>query len=164
MKLLATKNENVSSHKILACLLVVFGSANVAAQGSLCRAEEESVWSCEAKAERFELCASKDIGSSSGYMQYRSSTNGKLVFQYPTRPQHPLGIFESKAFTTGVRLQFNNGGFAYDIAERMPNGDTSINITAPDGKNSVISCSEDYSFTLTLTSTIELFKKTGIWR
>jgi hypothetical protein len=150
-------------HRVFFTLLLLASTGSVSAQQvSLCKAQEQSVFWCETKAKRFELCASKNLSASGGYMQYRAGAAGKPVFQFPDPASHPRGNFELGMTAKGTVLTFQNAQTTYEIYEAAAGGAT-ISVT-PEGKASVeIPCKSD-SDTLTLTSTIDRFKMLGAFK
>src|SRR6478735_6945029 len=145
------------THRGSFTLLLLASTASVSAQQvSLCKAQEQSVFWCETRTRRFELCASANLSASGGYMQYRAGAQGKADFQFPDSASHPRGNFELRMTAKGTVLTFQNARTTYEIYEAARGGAT-ISVTS-EGKARVdIPCRSD-SDTLTLTSTIDQFK------
>lgn len=132
------------------------------AQQTLCKAQEDSVFWCESKTKRYELCASSNLSGSGGYMQYRASSGGKQTFQFPELQKHPQGHFELSMTAKGTVLTFRNANTTYEIFQPAA-GRARILVTR-EGKPSVdVPCRND-SDTLALTSTINRFKMLGAFR
>jgi hypothetical protein len=132
-------------------------------QASLCTAQEESIFWCNARTKRYEICASADLGAATGYMQYRAGSKGRVDFAYPARERGPLGVFELGLLAKGTRLSFQNGPVLYEIYQPLA-GRASIDVTRP-GQGSVTAaqCVSD-SDTLSLTSTMRRFQALGIYK
>ena len=94
---------------ILGTLLIVVPLFSMAAPGTLCSADEEVIFSCKTKRKMYEICASKDLSATSGYMQYRAGSNGKVEFVYPSHPEAPAGKFHFGLLARGAVLSFQNG-------------------------------------------------------
>jgi hypothetical protein len=93
-------------------------SVAVAASGdTLCKSTERIVWSCHAGKKTYSVCASADLTSDAGYMQYRVGASAKSEFVYPASPSHPSGKFALNMGPHGASLDFDNSGFNYSIAE-----------------------------------------------
>jgi len=151
------------THRVFLTVLLLASTASARAQQvSLCKAHEQSVFWCETKAKRFEICASRDLSASAGYMQYRAGAAGKPVFRFPDPASHPRGKFELGMTAKGTVLTFQNARTTYEIYEAAGGG-ASISVTPEEKAGVDIPCESD-SDTLTLTSTIDRFKMLGAFR
>jgi hypothetical protein len=151
------------AHRVyLLLVLLVSAGQGWAQQSSLCRSPEQSVFWCETKSRRFELCASDDLGPAAGYMQYRAGSGGKADFRFPEALEQPKGNFELVLVARGTVLVFRNGQVTYEINQPLA-GSASIVVTREGRPGDGIPCRRD-SDTLTLTSTIDRFKALGIFR
>jgi len=151
------------THRAFFTLLLLASTESAwAQQVSLCNAQEQSVFWCDTRAKRFELCASSDLSASGGYMQYRAGAAGKAVFRFPEPASPPRGNFELGMTAKGTVLTFQNSGTTYEIYEAAAGG-ASISVT-PEGKASVDIPCKSASDTLTLTSTIDRFKRLGAFK
>ena len=87
------------------------------ATASLCSPTEEVVFSCSSTTKTISLCASSDLSSSSGYMQYRLGTKAEIDLVFPEARVHPRGHFSqsSVSYSSGASsyLSFVNGHFRY---------------------------------------------------
>ncbi len=63
-------------------LLVCLTAAPAFAQ-SLCTANETVVFACPAKAKSVSVCASRDLGAHSGYLQFRIGAGKQVEVSYP---------------------------------------------------------------------------------
>lgn len=137
-------------------------SVNAAAQAtaSHCAPAEQVIWSCSAKEKVYSLCASKDLGKDSGYLQYRAGPVGTPEFLYPSQPQHPKGHFTSAMLTDGASVSFSNGQYAYEIIEPL-NGRTAIAVSKNNKNIANIQCAVATN-TLTETDQLTRFKLVGI--
>lgn len=86
-------------------------------KASLCKDSEDILFSCVTRAKLISVCASKDLTSTNGYIQYRTEANGKLEFEFPQSHEHPSKIFTFMR-TTGAHggtaaLRFKNGEYTY---------------------------------------------------
>lgn len=148
------------SHRIYFILLcLAFAGTSWAEQPSLCTAEEDSIFWCETKAKRFELCASKNLSASEGYMQYRAGTGGSPAFRFPEPLAHPRGNFVLLLYGWGTQLKFQNAETTYKISESVKGYATRIVVERKGKADVEIPCGG--SDTLTLTSTIRLFEMFG---
>lgn len=146
-----------------AVLIIVSLFPVFVAAGTLCSADEDAVFSCEAKRKVYEICASKNLSATSGYMQYRAGVNGKVEFIYPVQRVTPAGKFRFTLLARGAQLSFRNDGFVYEIIEPLI-GAPSIWISREGGAASlsVFECRK-HSVALILTTTQERFKSLGIY-
>jgi hypothetical protein len=147
-------------------LVLLLGLVSFACQAggvSLCTAQEESIFWCNSRTKRYELCASTDLGAATGYMQYRAGSKGRADFAYPAQKRGPRGVFELELLAKGTRLWFENGPVLYEIYQPLAGG-ASIAVTAR-GQSPVtaVRCVSD-SDTLNLTSTMQRFETLGIYK
>jgi hypothetical protein len=127
-----------------------------------CTTTETTIWSCSAKNKVYAVCASPGFGPGKGTLQYRAGPVGKPEFVFPKTPVGPKEVFHFTLLAQGAQLSFTNGGYRYDISEPLK-GNTSIWIAKGDGPaKQAVSCRLS-SDTLTLTTTINLFKSVGIY-
>jgi hypothetical protein len=151
------------AHRVsLLLVLLVSAGQSWAEQSSLCRSPEQSLFWCETRSKRFELCASNDLTAAAGYMQYRAGSGGKVDFRFPEALELPKGNFELVLMARGTVLVFKNGQVTYEISQPLA-GSASILVTREGRQGDEIPCRRD-SDTLTLTSTIDRFKALGIFR
>jgi hypothetical protein len=89
----------------------------------LCAADEQVIFGCNSKDKMISLCASPDVSSTSGYMQYRFGTPGKIELTYPDKQAAPKGnfmhSFEPYSGGFSERIRFENGKVQYVIFEDM---------------------------------------------
>jgi hypothetical protein len=136
--------------------------ASTAASETLCLAEEEVIFSCQAKHKTYEICASKDITATSGYMQYRAGSKGKVEFAYPKQRVAPAGKFRFSLLPRGAQLLFQDGEFTYEIVEPLI-GTPRIWVSREDRRLILAAECQNHSNALTLTTTQNRFKHLGIY-
>ena len=132
------------------------------AEPSLCSPNEVTEWSCSAKGEVHSLCASRDLGPTTGYLQYRARTREGVVSVFPDPARHPEGLFRLRLAPRGASLRFAIGDREYWIHEPLM-GSTSIQVLEAGRSTGVVTC--DWSTdTLTLTDTQNRFHRIGIFQ
>ena len=132
--------------------LAVFGShnsskassqANGLQPGTLCARNERIIFSCPVKrpAKIVSLCASKDLTSERGYLQYRFGVPAKIELEFP---QSRTGTQQKFQYTHYFRAQvdlteisFSSNGYEYQITDDY-NGEEKpaqvtqgVSVTAP---------------------------------
>ena len=119
------------------------------------------MWSCQAGRKVYRLCASQDLGPTTGHLQYRVIRSGKIEFQYPSANAHPRGVFRLALLPRGASLSFTDAAHEYGIYEPLA-GQTTIDVSKGGKGVASVTCTKS-SDTLTLTSTQDLFKEIGIY-
>jgi hypothetical protein len=109
----------------LVVALIPYLSSAAAAADSLCSAQEIVVYSCSAGAKIISVCASKDVSSASGYVQYRFGRKRALELVLPKTRGHSASNPKSGT------LMFSGGGGAY---LRFSNGQVSYVVYSAVGK------------------------------
>lgn len=66
-------------------------------ESPLCKKDEITLWTCETPKKLFSLCSSQIITKNTGYIQYRASKAGRVIFVFPDSKTPPLGIFKYKS-------------------------------------------------------------------
>jgi len=81
---------------------------------SLCAKDERVIFSCPVKrpAKIVSLCASKDLASDRGYLQYRFGLPGKIELEYPKDRQGTQSKFQ---YTHYFRAQFDMTSINFTI-------------------------------------------------
>lgn len=130
------------------------------AETSLCKPDEQTLWSCSAKSKTYSVCASGDLDGASGYMQYRAGTMSAIELSYPEGFRHPKGAFAYSLLAKGASLEFENKGYQYAIYEPLM-GAPSIVVSQASRELASIQC-DTSTDTLTLTTTIDQLKAVGI--
>jgi len=134
-----------------------------AAQGSLCTKDEVTEWSCNSGRKVYSLCASRDLGPTTGTLQYRAGKkDGKPEFAYPEPAAHPRGHFTLQIVSRGATLSFSNKGYDYYVYEPLA-GQTVIDVGKGNKPLASISCGQGAE-TLTLTETQNRYKAPGVFR
>jgi len=129
---------------------------------SLCSKEEATVWSCQIRKKIYSVCASKNLAETTGYLQYRAGVLGKVDFIYPRGLEHPKDYFTFGMLARGTWLAFSNGSYRYWIAEEVT-GKPVIEVSKDDRVLSAIEC-DDSTYSLTLTSTMDMFRTIGVFK
>jgi hypothetical protein len=116
LKLFHTKvyvREKKIAHKvILGCSMIAiicsaFPLLARSADTGLCTSEEKVIFSCTIGKKTLSVCASKDLSSNSGYLQYRFGTSlDKLELVFPQTKDHPRSHF---------RLATDHGPKSYSL-------------------------------------------------
>ena len=135
-------------------------AAPATAKGELCEPNEQTIWSCAKGAKRYALCASKEIGAATSYLQYRAGVPARPDFVFPATRRPPKGVFKFANYNKTARVHFENAGYRYEILESIY-GQATIDVAK--GAKSVASIKCDTSTdTLTLNTTMEQFHQMGI--
>jgi hypothetical protein len=86
---------------------------------TLCKPDEEVVFSCGNGVRLVSVCASKDVSKSQGTMQYRFGSVDKLELVYPATPAKPADDFKGGWLMYsgggGAFLRFSNGPYEYTV-------------------------------------------------
>ncbi len=147
--------------RILVLAAALPGTTVALAEPSLCTRDEVTEWSCSVKEAVHSLCASRDLGPRSGYLQYRARTREGMASVFPDPPRHPAGLFRLRLAPRGASLRFTIGGREHWIHEPLA-GSTSIEVLEAGRSSGVLDC--DWSTdTLTLTATQNRFRRIGIF-
>ncbi len=104
-------------------LFIVFICSSAVCHGSqqwaLCEAHEKLVFGCVTGKKVASICASPDVTSTTGYVQYRYGTVGRLELVYPDHRKPPKGhfFFSRTDYSGGEenRIRFNNDGYDYVV-------------------------------------------------
>jgi hypothetical protein len=129
----------------------------------LCDKDEITLWSCENSKRVYALCASHVVTRTSGYLQYRASKRGKVVFTYPTEKKPPLGLFVYNLAGNGnASVEFMSNGYGYALFDPLRE-ESSIQVSAPapSGKQTEIACGGNQ--TLQVNYTMQLMRDAGVW-
>jgi hypothetical protein len=110
--------------RVLMFVLMGVGTACHAANPwDLCIADEKLVFGCVLGEKVASICASANLSSASGYVQYRYGTIKKIELVYPKEKTHPKGhfFFSSTIYGGGdeFRVRFNNEGHDYFAFHKM---------------------------------------------
>jgi hypothetical protein len=147
----------------LAIALLGAMSVGATAEGaSHCVASETSMWSCSSKQKVYELCASKNLGKSTGYLQYRAGRIGKIELSYPRELVHPKGLFHLRHYPRNGGLAFKIGQFEYELFDPLTEGGSQLRVFGVDSKPlRTIHCAESNE-ALTNTEIITTFTAAGL--
>lgn len=144
------------------CVIVGVSCFSAHAEGrSHCEPQEKSMWSCSVKHKVYELCASQDLGKTTGYLQYRAGRIGKIELVFPQKLQHPQGLFQHKLYARNAALIFRNGRYEYELFDALIGG-SELRVREINGKTSHDIFCEERNEIFTDTSIINLFNRVGI--
>ena len=132
-------------------------------QSPVCTRDELTLWSCETSKRVFSLCSSQSATRTTGYLQYRASTAGKVTFTYPATKVPPLGLFKYESYPNGnASIEFTNKSYQYSLMDPLRDK-SSIVVTTPgaSGKETEIACGPNQ--TLQGNYTMRLMHDFGIW-
>ncbi len=129
-------------------------SNSKAVTSPLCTKTEKTIWTCtiQKSMKIASVCASKDLDSSKGYVQYRFGKAGKIELQFPASKEKTQEQFRYSRYTrplvTYLTLTFENNGFTYKIEdvnnneEKPPINDAYISIVSPEGRGTELHCTQ----------------------
>jgi hypothetical protein len=110
---------------------------------TLCAKGERIIFSCPVKrpAKIVSLCASKDLASDHGYLQYRFGVPGKIELEYPKDRQGTQAKFQYSHYFRAqfdtTSINFTIDGYEYSLfddynGEEKPNiSSQGVSVTAP---------------------------------
>ena len=136
----------------LVCVAVVMAPAASQPARSLCEKDEKVIFSCSIRkpAKLVSLCASPDFAKDRGYLQYRFGLPGKIELEFPKTRESTQASFKYSHYFRAqfdqTEIAFTSAGHQYAIfddysGEQKPaSHDQGIRITAPDGKETTLSC------------------------
>ena len=134
---------------LFGCTLVIAPAPPVA---SLCEKGEKVIFSCTINkpAKIVSLCASADFAKDRGYLQYRFGLPRKIELEFPRTRENTQAAFKYSHYFRAqfdqTEISFTSGDHQYAIfddysGEQKPaSHDQGIRITAPDGKETTLSC------------------------
>lgn len=107
----------LAAHFISALTIAACSSSALAS--SLCKPNEQVIFSCPTGAHVASVCASKVLSKSQGYLQYRYGRRDAIDLAYPDISARPVDVFSSEVLMFsgggGGLLHFERGPFAYTI-------------------------------------------------
>jgi hypothetical protein len=120
------KEKKVAQKVILGCSIIVFICsafpmfAKSADTTTLCTSEEEVIFSCCIGKKTLSVCASSNLSSNSGYLQYRfGSSLDKLELVFPQTKDHPRSHFrlatDNGARWSSEQISFSVGQTEYIV-------------------------------------------------
>lgn len=116
-------------------------------KGSLCEAEEQVVWTCQAGARTISVCASAILNAKQGYVQYRIGRPGALEMEYPTTRVHPRGRFTYTLYPQGnSTLSFSNGAYEYSVFEDLRSTEDGVYVERGEDLVNSIKCNSGMDF------------------
>lgn len=152
----------MARHTLLTAIaLIALAATDANAQvPSLCTQAENTVWSGTAHAKIYSVCASKNLTSTTGYLQYRAGKPGKVEFKYPATLVAPRGHFVFLELAHGAQLTFKHGAYDYTITDPLA-GQSEIDVSK--GTRALANIvMQQSTLSLTENTTINLFQAAGI--
>lgn len=97
--------------KAIACFGGLIGLIVTPADAAetLCKQQEQVIFSCSLGKRSVSVCASKDFSASSGYLQYRFGQKNKIELNLPALPRSA----PAAQFVQARTLMFSGGGGGY---------------------------------------------------
>lgn len=93
---------------------------------TLCYAHEDIYFSCDTGKKIISVCASGNIKSNRGYVQYRAGQPNSIELEYPNKPYPPKGLFSISDIIGGnlssVHLKFESNKYNYVIYQSSVSG------------------------------------------
>ncbi|OQW40761.1 MAG: hypothetical protein A4S08_03875 [Proteobacteria bacterium SG_bin4] len=89
---------------LIGLIVTPFGAAE-----TLCKQQEQVIFSCSLGKKTVSVCASNDLSANSGYLQYRFGQSGRIELTLPTVPQST----PNAQFVQARTLMFSGGGGGY---------------------------------------------------
>jgi predicted transcriptional regulator len=145
----------------------LFTAASAVHAAGLCRPSEVTVFNCDLKENKkiVSMCASKDLSSTRGFLQYRYGNNRKIELKFPgdlKNSRDQIGYDEySRPDLSAFIVGFDNGGYRYEISETTEGGDEngtttrSLLVSAKSGGRSLkLTCLENEN-TVSSISTLD---------
>jgi hypothetical protein len=133
-------------------------------KSTLCSENEITLWTCKTSSKIYSLCSSKQMTKNSGYLQYRASKAGHLVFVFPASKMPPIHKFLYVTSMAGdASLHFSNGGYKYTLIDPL-RGHSLIDITGKSLQHGVEVTCKNENQTLQLNYTMKLMYDAGIWQ
>lgn len=131
----------------------VWSQTNGLQRGTLCARSERIIFSCPVKrpAKIVSLCASKDLTSERGYLQYRFGLPDKIELEFPksrtgTQPQFQYTHYFRSQFDL-TEISFTINGYEYQVTddyngeEKPAQSIQGVSVTAPGKpKDVTLSC------------------------
>lgn len=146
--------------------LVLFISQIASAQEdsnkSWCAKAEKVLFACKHKEKLISLCASNDLNSKDGYLQYRAGKNSKIELEFPKTKKHPSELFFFSLMPRGGLLSFKNEEFSYALSSDLSDK-SYIDIKKGDKKISSFECVDTIdNVNLTMTPIQKLLRDAGL--
>lgn len=143
-------------------LVLLTGLAGIAAadEKTHCSSKEKIVWDCSGTTKTYSLCASGDLGSSQGYLQYRAGPFGHPDFVYPSARRHPRGHFTYESANRAAYVRFKNQQYSYELRDALL-APSQITVTRGAAQIANIQCRSSTQ-SLNDNDTIKLFNTAGI--
>lgn len=103
------------ARSLILCIALALHATDVLAGAGLCEDGETNFSSCIVGEKVASFCASKNLSTKNGYLQYRFGTTEKVEFVFPAERKNPMGLFFSSMSPDGLenRISFKNGDYTY---------------------------------------------------
>lgn len=99
-------------------IFFIFPSLSIAGN-SLCTKKETTLFSCPVVNKTVSVCASNNLSSTKGYIQYRFGKKQNIELQFPDKLEHPTKHFTqgAEAYSLGGAsyLRFNVSDYKYSV-------------------------------------------------
>ena len=113
------KTNRLKSYLLLSGLIGIGAATQLMAADTLCSNEETVEFNCSFGKKLISVCASNDLATDKGYLQYRFGRNGALEIQLPEAQTPPGTLVKSGTLSgpggNGAYLRFSNEAFNYVV-------------------------------------------------
>jgi hypothetical protein len=129
----------------------------------LCDRQEITLWTCASHKSVFSLCSSQVVNRTSGYVQYRASKGGKVVFAFPATKSPPRGFFTYNIWGNGdASIEFSSNGYRYNLIDPM-RGSSSVVVSHSRSRAQTTNIACAPNQTLQVNYTLRLLYDSGVW-
>lgn len=116
---------------------------------TLCESGENVIWSCKRNKRTYSFCASSEVSSESGYIQYRAGSPGSLELVFPKNKVPPEGLFEYQMGPQGNEsIEFKVGEYRYYYLKPLRDSNTEVLVEKSSETISSFSCNGGDSFNI----------------
>lgn len=154
--------KNILKNSVAISIAFTIANTQLVANTSHCSTNENVVFSCSTGKKVVSVCASKNINSKSGYMQYRFGKLGSPEALIPLKPENFRSFVSAWEINTGKNfiygLNFKNGDISYNL--EMGNG--TLGIFNKDKEIASLTCKQDNSLIDNYNSGKVDFRKMGL--
>ncbi|MDP2077957.1 MAG: hypothetical protein Q8J85_07890 [Sulfuricurvum sp.] len=157
--------KNILKNSVAISIAFTIANTQLVASTSHCNANENVVFSCNTGKKVVSVCASKNIGPKTGYLQYRFGKIGSPEALIPSSPESfrssVTGSSGCGASCTDV-VTFRNGDFSYSIVNHQQ--DYELQVSKKNKNIAVLECPKDNDGLAKVIGNIDtrLFAKWGI--
>lgn len=116
-----TLNSTMQNYRLLivSSLVGIALSTTASAADTHCTSQETTEFSCSTGKKIISVCASKDLSTTKGYLQYRFGRQGVPEIQVPAAKNHPNPLVKSGTLSfpsgRGAYLKFLKGDYRYVV-------------------------------------------------